>query len=75
MDTNTLIPVLAIATLIAGVAIGIWQFTRAKRAEKKNEHSAVSESRPELRADPHGKNPERVRPMSERVEPETTKVG
>lgn len=68
MDTNSLILVLALITLVAALGLGIWQFGRARRAEKTNEHSAVSEKRPELRADPHGNSPEKVRPMAQRVE-------
>lgn len=68
MDTNSLIPILALVTLIAALAIGVWQFRRARNAENTNEHSAVSARRPELRADPHGDQPQKVRPMAERVD-------
>lgn len=68
MDSNTLIPILAIFTLVTVFALGVWQFRRARSAEKHNEHSALSETRPELKADPHGRDPGKVRPMSKRVE-------
>lgn len=68
MDSNSLIIVLALVTLVAALILGVWQFRRARSAEKKNEHSAISESRPELRANPHGNNPESVRPLAQRVE-------
>jgi Flp pilus assembly protein TadB len=68
MDTNTLIVVLAIATLLAAVGIGFWQKARTRKAEKNNEHSALSERRPELKANPHGTEPESVRPLAQRVE-------
>lgn len=68
MDTNTMIIVLAIATLLAAVAIGIWQKARTRKAEKTNEHSAVSERRPEVKANPRGTEPEAVRPLAQRVE-------
>ena len=68
MDTNTLIVVLAIGTLLAAVGIGFWQKARTSKAEKINEHSAVSEKRPELKANPRGTDPEAVRPLAQRVE-------
>ena len=68
MDTNSLIVVLALATLLAALGVGVWQFARARQAEKTNEHSALSENRPELRANPHGENPQDVKPLKERLD-------
>jgi len=45
MDTSTLIPVLALVTLIAGLVIGVWQFRRARTAEKRNIRLSVQPDR------------------------------
>ena len=54
MDTNALMFVLAIATLLAALGIGFWNKTRNRDAEKTNEHSALSQSRQGLTANSRG---------------------
>jgi hypothetical protein len=67
MDTNALIVILAFVTLLAAFAIVFWQKSRTRIAETTHEHSALSESQPELKAYPRGTEPEAV-PLAQWVE-------
>lgn len=49
MDGSTIVWLLAIFTLGAGVAFGIWQRINVAKAKKEHHHSALTEGHPELR--------------------------
>ena len=51
MDNASLIYWLAGVTLLAVLAIGIWQRLRTSQAKRENEHSAMTT--PEAGPDPH----------------------
>ncbi|MBY0331172.1 MAG: hypothetical protein K2X49_10935 [Acetobacteraceae bacterium] len=42
MNTDSLVFWLFAFTLLAAVAIGIWQFMRVRRAKRMNTHSAMT---------------------------------
>lgn len=49
MDNNTLIIVLALATLGIGLAVGIYQFMKVRKADNENRKSTFNQNHGELR--------------------------
>jgi FtsZ-interacting cell division protein ZipA len=47
--SNTWIWLLAIATLVVALAIGMWQRRKASKAKVDHEHSAMTSGRPDQR--------------------------
>ena len=67
MDINALIIILVFVTLLALLGIVFWQKSRTRTAEKAHEHSALSESQPDLKAYQRGTEPATV-PLAQWVE-------
>jgi hypothetical protein len=47
--SNTWVWILAVATLIVALAIGVWQRRKASKAKVDHEHSAMTRGRPDQR--------------------------